>query len=720
MSTTAASLVKRQAQITRRFLAELDAGRLDSPFVARVLEVPRPLPLLLRAGALARAGRLASARADVARAIELAPDHPVVRLAAGSLLFVARDYAAALDQLARAGELDPRAAARADHLRATLADGLGWGHEVARVREAAASRDPGELLWPARLGQLHAQARDHELAVRWLSEAVRRSPGVMPLRLQLARQQLELGDHEGARASLEAAAGQLESSPDSERRYELAWLWMDLGDVPRAAELLRTMANEGQEPARLALVHLDLWRGDLDGARERLASWFPDAEEQPPGACRARGIIDLLEARPVPALAWLERGLARDPSDAEAWVWRAEAEMALDRDGEAHESLNRATMAAKGYLFVAWLVRYVLVAREARREREPDPAPQPAHRFEEFRDALLELGPEAARLIREGDELEVADFIADLLVRMRGNRSIYATWTHEAGAVPVAGADLQRFRTRTGCRHASRRALQLIRIASAERALGALDAVIEAYPDSHLPLCHRGELHYWMGDMERGRADLEATLARFPNTRWAWIGLGGIEMHEGELERSLQVQAEGVRTMGNTEGPAVYVYRGEALRRLGRLDEAIADLERARAIYLGRVSASVNLHLCHASRGAAGDEQRRDDLFRELRDSIPALLADAARASGVELWRDELEAVPAPAEQVRVCESALSMMRGNRSSTCITYFDPEGRLRHCLFVSDVGRGPHIHDNRLLRTTRELILRALGRYSGPRE
>ncbi len=721
MSTTADSLVRRQAQITRRFIAELDAGRVDSPFVTRVLEVPRPLPLLLRAGALATAGRLASARVDARRAIELASEHPVVRLAAGSILFVTRDYAEALGHLECAGDLDPRAAARADHLRATLADGLGWGHEVVRVRETAATRDPDEPLWPARLGQLHAQARDHEPAVRWLGEAVRRAPKVLPLRLQLARQQIELGDRAGARDSLEFAANQLEaqSEPDLDRRYELAWLWLDLGDVPRSMQLLAPLASAGEDPARLTLLHLDLWRGDLGAARDKLGDWFPDDDPPLPGVCRARGIMAMLEQRPGEALAWLERGLELDPRDAEAWVWRAEAEMALDRDEQAHESLNHATMAARGYLFVAWLVRYVLVAREARQEREPDPAPQPAHRFEEFRDALLELGPEAGRLLQEGDELEMAAFVTQLLARMRGNRSIYATWTDEGGSGPVTASELHRFRTRTGCRHASRRALQLIRIASPEQTLAAIDEVIEAFPDSHLPLCHRGELHYWMGDLARGRADLEATLERFRNTRWAWIGLGGIEMHEGHLERALEVQAEGVRAMGNTEGPAVFVYRGEALRRLGRLDEAIADLERARAIYLGRVSAAVNLHLCHAARDQDGDAARRDALFEELRDCVPALFSDAARQVGVVLWHDDPAVLPAPEDQVRIAEAVLTMMRGNRSSTCITYFDPEDRLRHCLFVEDVGRGPHAHDTRLLHTTRELILRALSRYSASR-
>ncbi len=118
-------------------------------------------------------------------------------------------------------------------------------------------------------------------------------------------------------------------------------------------------------------------------------------------------------------------------------------------------------------------------------------------------------------------------------------------------------------------------------------------------------------------------------------------------------------------------GATTHVYLGEAHRRRGALAAAEEHLRIAVGAKPGRAGAWINLALVHL---AQGRREEADAIFERLERTWPRLLWDARRAMG------ESPTWPVP-RVPEVLEQVLSMMRGNRSSHTITYFDDEGRMR---------------------------------------
>jgi tetratricopeptide (TPR) repeat protein len=238
---------------------------------------------------------------------------------------------------------------------------------------------------------------------------------------------------------------------------------------------------------------------------------------------------------------------------------------------------------------------------------------------------------------------------------MRGNRTLAPSYVDDRGA-------LRPLRFRSGPRAASRRVLDRVDVASRSELLAELDALVAEHPTSAMPRCHRGELLSWLGDYEGARADLEGVIVQFPKTRWAYIGLATLDMVAGDHARALETLALGVCRMDDTTGVAVYGVRGEALRRLGRLDEAIDDLETARALRPNRLSAWINLALAYRARGRV-DEARR--AFEHARARAYPLFHDAARELGA--WVDDVR------EPWDMLERSLELMLANRNSVTVTW-----------------------------------------------
>ncbi|MCA9716228.1 MAG: hypothetical protein KC468_16220, partial [Myxococcales bacterium] len=149
--------------------------------------------------------------------------------------------------------------------------------------------------------------------------------------------------------------------------------------------------------------------------------------------------------------------------------------------------------------------------------------------------------------------------------------------------------------------------------------------------------------------------------------------------------------------------------RGEALRLLGRVDEAIVDLEQAIRARPRRISAIINLALARRERGELAATRAR---FLELATRVPGLMSDATRECGRRLY------APTPAALTdddiqRILARALVMLRGNRGSTLLTYFTGEGRLRLApIFDRDA-----IRPEALEREDHELIERLLDQAYG---
>jgi tetratricopeptide (TPR) repeat protein len=172
--------------------------------------------------------------------------------------------------------------------------------------------------------------------------------------------------------------------------------------------------------------------------------------------------------------------------------------------------------------------------------------------------------------------------------------------------------------------------------------------------------------------------------------------------------------------MDNTEGPVAFLYRGEAYRCLGRLDEARDQLLRACELHPTRLSAWINLALVH---GAAADHLQQRRVFARIARTAPALLSEAAQEIGADTFDAIVLAGPVGASDTtepvdgahldRVLRHCLEMMRGNRSSSCVTYFTADGALhyvpqRHdAAPVVDAGA-----EAREIAEIRDLVVRAL--------
>jgi tetratricopeptide (TPR) repeat protein len=715
-----------------------------------------PLTLLLDAvGRIARGAR-AQAWRDVRRAAADAPTIGLVRFVASRLLYLLGDYRAALVEARAASDLGVTAAGL---LRYNQAREIGWYHEARQVLErilegarAAARQGSGPTSPQAQpdraldhLLQLYFDVQHYDGAAAALDRYRTLAPGSVSLDLKAARIYERQGDNGKALQAIQRALASAAATAST--RLTAAQLLVEVGAFDEAAALYRTLLDE--DTARMhaleALARLDLWRGDTTGALgygDRLSARDPSSS----AAARIRAAVEVLHGNCARAVPMLDAVLQADPRDGEALLWRAEGQLRLGRRAEAIEDADRSL--GSGYTFAARAIR-LLASLQPERRSAPQPKTAPARGVARLfaalhpggasasagddRDADRRAGGEAAGLIAHaqqefGAELaatcggavvaalrgtdELGALLERALAATRGNRTPIGTWV-------TADGRLERLPRSVWARVAARQALELIKIATPQETYRAFDEVIARFPDSSMPLVHRGELQLWLGRYDEARADLEGAIAICRQTRWAWFGLATLDLVAGDAERALATCAYGIRVMDNTEGPVAFLYRGEAYRVLGRLDEARQQLVRSCELHPRRLSAWINLGLVH---GSASDLNAQRDVFGRICDHAATLVSEASRELGEDAFcavvlarhgRDEggLRGVESGLID-RVLRKALAMMRGNRSSSCITYFTADGQLRHV----PQGTGPidGEAETRTLDEMRRLLTRALER------
>ncbi|MEM9461461.1 MAG: tetratricopeptide repeat protein [Myxococcota bacterium] len=663
-----------------------------------------PLVRLVRACHLAAAGRYGAARHEVEQA--LAPGNSAwgVDFVAGLVLFTTRDYQRAVECLQRAVDRGDPVSSWARRQLVDMVGALGWEHDVRRVLEAAILAEPEQARWHALAVRLFVRGHDWSRALAYAQRALTLVPEHASLWMEVAGLHARQGDRPAACGAVAQALQHMRPEQEGLYRREAVRVAIDAGDFELARQSLERLRQLEPESAELLVQRAEWlsWQGDRDAAR----AWTEAALARVPGlpaGLRIQGALAVMAGRYESAVALLRRAIDGDSEDYQAYVWLAEACLWQERYDEAHAQLDHAIAAAEGPLLVAWVLRFLVVARENRRPGEI----LTANRTEEFGDMLRELCPaRAERALSTMRVKHVVSAAEAALVALRGNRS--TTPTHVVDGV------LTRLTTRTGCRHQSRWALQLLRVASGEECRQHFERIIPRYPGSSLAYCHRGELYLWLGDKARARADLEKAISIVEGTRWAFMGLSMLALLDGDDERCLRINAHGVKIMRGSEGPAIHVYRGEALRGLGRVDEAIAELEIAVRLHPSRVGATINLALAYVARGAAGDPERFVALWRRLfEQQAPGLLCDAAYELGVTLVGDE-DWQPELATKVAVLERALAMMGGNRSSGLATYHTADGALRFVPRWPASGAGPHARDQERLRLAERVALAGLAR------
>jgi tetratricopeptide (TPR) repeat protein len=334
------------------------------------------------------------------------------------------------------------------------------------------------------------------------------------------------------------------------------------------------------------------------------------------------------------------------------------------------------------------------------------------HAQQELSAELTALVPDAVELLSTTmTTSQLAGLLEHALAVMHGNRTPLGTWVRPDDT-------LARLPPTTAPRLLSREAFELIRVAAADESFRRLDALAERFPDSSMPVVHRGELHLWLGNYAEARADLEHAVAIRRQTRWAWYGLAWLDIVAGDPERGLATCAQGIEVMSNTEGPPAFACRGEAYRLLGRLDEAREQLQRSCELNPTRLSAWVDLAIVH---GAAGDHEQQAAVFGRLVRAAPALVSHAARELGEDVFTSVVLAAPVgedtsvarilPAMIHRVLEHVLVMMRGNRASSLVTYFTADGRMHHVPRFGGQHSSPAAAQHAVDKV-RTVVLRAL--------
>jgi tetratricopeptide (TPR) repeat protein len=669
-----------QKQDLRVFLRELDAGRADSEPVRKWIDAGAPFAYLLRALSLVKSGHRDEAAYDVTQAIERAPHSVFVRTVAARIRFVLCDYTAALADLDAASVPGPSNTSSA---RRAAASALDWKFELTRrlggyiealdaiVRALALDQDKpqrnlGRLEQAAEL--LHSNS-NYEGALRCIDAALALDAQSIGLYMRAATIRRRLGDLEGTRRAIGAATAlspRMESGRAVTVRLDGARYLIELGAVADAEAELRSVLElePGNAEARALCGQLASWAGDHAEAA-RFADEVIAANLA--AGWRLRGALHVLAGEHALGIEDLDEALRRDDRDYEAHVWRGEALFRLGRLDEAFSALNRGGEMAEEYAdyFAPQILRLLVQAARGDFPGLPEQG---------VPDALDCLFPGERERIGATNVAALCGLLERALVWMRGNRRFTATYVNPDD--PAAG--LTPLRVPPSPRTAAKAALWRLTTAGAEGAARALQRVHRDYPSAPEPHCYHGELYLYTGDYVAARDQFERALAIYDKTRWAFIGLGAVELLEGKPELTLPLLERSVE-LSRGAGPTLYVYRGEALFRLGELEAAIADLEYATKLNPTRLGAWVGLAL---ARDQAGDDGALALGLAHVRRVAPGLVHDAAIAAPVDVSAAEDAGPPPDREVLRTLfETMLRLMRGNRSSTCVTYFTGQGSLR---------------------------------------
>ena len=583
--------------------------------------------------------------AAVALARALAADAVRATRAVGvRLLYLLRLYQEALDAL----ETDLRRAPDdpyAHRLRYSLLKRLRFEEEAHAALQALLAIADDARVHEAAV--LHYQGMgDARAALRHLEPVMRAGAAEAHRHRAELRLAVEAGDLERARRAAAAALAR-----DPARWLEVVDKLLEAGAFDAAERVARGHAAAAD--GRAVLGQLALYRGESAAA-------YAHAEHAAAPSPSERAVTVMVGA------SLLAGDLERARRDLDRWsgplgptlaTWRAELLLRQGALDEARAALSRVQNEVSDYL----AAKLLFVLANCDPAREPWATPTAYDGLLEGQLQALGVDVHLADDRLEAEALRRA--AADGLACLGGNRSPFPSLLRDGALVAVRVPASPRHRARE-VQHQAR----WLGLEPTRRALAAELARIGPHPIAE---CYEAELDLWSGDHARARAQFEDILGRAPRTTWAWIGRGASEVLGGDAARGLATLDEGVRTMG-WRGATLPIYRGEALFRLGRLDEAAAELGEACATHPGRVSAWVLRVLVEHARGASA---ARDEAFAHLDAAAAALLADAAAAAGLDGWW------PGPADaatQVRVAEQALALMRGNRSSSC-AFWIPPGR-----------------------------------------
>ncbi len=611
-----------------------------------------------------------AAATELAR--ELAADaEQSTRLVGARLLYLLRCYQEALDTLR-------------DHLRARPDDAYAHRLHFSMLKRLRFEQEAGPALEALlkvaddvtlqRAAITHYQGMGRlDVALRHLDTVLERGrdeAGAYRLQLTIAA---DAGDAETARR---AATRALDLAPEA---------WIEVVDRALEIGLFDLVAREAENHAslpegRALLGQLAAYRGEWSAAIDHATAALqldPDSE---------RAVTVMVAASVASGdLERAESALSRYRGDAGLALrtWHAEI---LRRRGDfeqARDILTRVQNDFSNY-FAAKLV-WVLVKGELDTEEWATTSAYDGLLEGQLQALGIELAIEEG-MLRESDLRTAA---SEALDQMAGNRSPFPS--------VVRDGELRAVRIPSCPRNRLRDVQHLACWLGVERTKAATVDELTRVGEHPIAECYEAELYLWSGNYDIAREKFEGILDRLRRTVWAWIGLGASKTLLGDPEGGLATLDEGVQEMG-WRGATLPIYRGEALYRLGRLDEASPELREAAESQPNRVSAWVLRALVEHERGN-GDE--RDRCFDHLDNNASALLSDAADACGIDGW---WPAKPSVEVQIRIAQKCLDLMRGNRSSSCSFWFAPGTEIVRSTVYGRPATSPkwEAHEMRMLR------------------
>jgi hypothetical protein len=224
---------------------------------------------------------------------------------------------------------------------------------------------------------------------------------------------------------------------------------------------------------------------------------------------------------------------------------------------------------------------------------------------------------------------------------------------------------------------AAQRAFARLAIDGADAALHSFAGLRERHGPAPALLVEQIRLELVLGRFDHADALLDERSAepeRFDGLRAA------LALARGEFEQAI------VRTAHHRGDPWLLLIRGEALEQVGDLGEAATLLERARTQVPGSVAITLALALARHRGEADVLSEALEQRFAQLLERAPALISDAARILGVELWTDRgpihaSEGGGARETLAAILASARSLLTADRDPWTSSYRIPAGPLR---------------------------------------
>lgn len=495
----------------------------------------------------------------------------------------------------------------------------------AEITIALARSDRTDIPVTCRASAMLARRGEHDAALELLRQArsTNSDDAEMVTRARAALL-LERGDH----LALVEELQKLSAHTVDDRLWQ-SHAWLTAGHADRALAELQDSAlsavGQRDNALRLETVRLLCRLGRLDEARAEAST-----NSGPPGdadlvVMAANGawqsvaaLADRSWLRPE-SLVLVGEALRRTgrPLDAKPVLQRAQQ---LSHGASAPMLLNRFAVRATRYLASACLEAFEPMFNEPR-------PPQPADN--------------AAWLHGQVDAL---------LDRLGGTRDHLLSWVAPDGRLLIHKPHLD-IKSELAILRQSIGDLGL------EGTISRHSEVISRRGEHPTVYTFRAELHLWAGNADAAEQDLKRALSLDVDTRWAYVGLAIVHLLRTDPTRALDVLDEGIARMGKL--PSAPPFQGEALLQMERWSEAEERLLTGLKWRPSRVSSWVLIAICRLRRHKSVDS---------IVESIAGQYRDLWSASTGE----DLEA------RLR---SVLGLMRGNRASGMLTWYDPRGWWR---------------------------------------